>query len=175
MQQEFIDAVNNKDVSSVRFALSNELLLDPRGFSFDEMRQLAESKLSDLYEADAPLTFDTDKSNWNEDFLFSVKNNLDMEFTKNKLDFYKKVALYVMRDKIEALNEEERRGREIVVSQEPTDNGSTNSFDSKKIILIIVVAIVFLIVMVRSCGSSDSSSDKKQNLQKDTIQTEQTK
>ena len=52
MKQKFITAVNAGDVVSVRLMLSNELMLDPRGKSFDEMLFFAEKQLPNLYEAD---------------------------------------------------------------------------------------------------------------------------
>ncbi len=175
MHPKFIEAVETGQVSTVRFALSNELLLDPRGESFEEMRQYAENKLSNLYEADEDFSYPSDSSKWDRDFLFTVKNDLDMGFSKNKLVFYKEVAQYVLRDKSEALNEEDRRSREVVIPRDVDGGAKTDPSDNKKLILFVVVAIILLIVMVRSCGSSDSSSDKKQDIQKGKTQTEQTK
>lgn len=58
MKQKFITAVNAGDVVSVRLMLSNELMLDPRGKSFDEMLFFAEKQLLNLYEADNQKYYD---------------------------------------------------------------------------------------------------------------------
>ena len=50
MKQTFIESVKSGDVEEVRLALSNELLLDPRGKSFTEMLSYAEANLSNLFE-----------------------------------------------------------------------------------------------------------------------------
>ena len=52
MKAKFIRAVENNDLSMVRAFISNEMLLDPRGKSFDEMLSFAESRFSNLYEID---------------------------------------------------------------------------------------------------------------------------
>lgn len=49
MDTKFINAVQIKNIVRVRLALSNELMLDPRGKTFKEMLQYAESNLPLLY------------------------------------------------------------------------------------------------------------------------------
>ena len=41
MDSKFIDAVQSKKLVRVRLALSNELMLDPRGVTFSEMLRYA--------------------------------------------------------------------------------------------------------------------------------------
>lgn len=112
MKQKFIKAVENRDVEGVRLFLSNELMLDPRGISFNEMKSYAESELPGLYENDNGKTFSIDESLWNEDFLFSIKNELDSNFSREHLEFYEKVAKRVLASKASNLNEEESRKKE---------------------------------------------------------------
>lgn len=50
MKQTFIESVKNGDVEEVRLALSNELLLDPRGKTFAEMLNYAKANFSNLFE-----------------------------------------------------------------------------------------------------------------------------
>ena len=52
MKDKFIKAVESGDIESVRLFLSNELMLDPRGISFHEMLNFAESKMSNLFDID---------------------------------------------------------------------------------------------------------------------------
>ena len=52
MNPKFIKLVEEGNLIRVRLSLSNELLLDPRGDSFREMKRFAESQLPDLYEPD---------------------------------------------------------------------------------------------------------------------------
>ncbi len=107
MKAKFIKAVECGDLVSVRLFIANELMLDPRGKSFSEMKNFAETKFSNLYDIDDAKSYSSVKTEWNEDLLFSIKNDLDSNFSKEKLDIYENVAKYVLIDKAEQLNKEE--------------------------------------------------------------------
>jgi hypothetical protein len=107
MNAKFIKIVESGNLASVRYCIANELLLDPRGKSFSEMKEFAESKFSNLYDIDDAKTYSSVKTEWNEDFLFSIENDLDDNFSKEKLAIYEDVAKFVLRDKAEQLNKEE--------------------------------------------------------------------
>ena len=66
MDEKFICAVEEKNVKVVRMMLSNELLLDPRGGTFDEMLYYGKERLDNLFESNEPAKFDipTDKEKW---------------------------------------------------------------------------------------------------------------
>ena len=99
MDSKFIDAVQSKKLVRVRLALSNELMLDPRGVTFSEMLRYAESNLSSLYQDDDGKIYDNEKSKWSEDFLYDLKNGLDLNFSREKLALYEAVAKFVLREK----------------------------------------------------------------------------
>lgn len=107
MEAKFIKAVESGDLVSVRLFISIELMLDPRGNIFSEMKNYAEAKFSNLYDVDDAKSYPSDKTEWNEELLFSIKNDLDDNFSKEKLTIYENVAKYVLRDKAEQLNKEE--------------------------------------------------------------------
>ena len=108
MKQDFLDAVESKKLAKVRISLSNELLLDPRGVSFGEMLLYATNNLPDLFEEnkEANYTF-LPQDEWGKDFLFDVKNDLDSNFSKEKLAFYETVAKIVLKDKASQIEIEE--------------------------------------------------------------------
>lgn len=107
MKAKFIKAVESGDLVSVRLFISNELMLDPRGKSFSEMKNFAESKFSNLYDVDDSKSYSSTQAEWNEKFLFSIKNDLDNNFSKEKLAIYENVAKYVLKEKADQLNKEE--------------------------------------------------------------------
>lgn len=113
MKQEFVVAVADKNLAKVRISLSNELLLDPRGTTFSEMLSYAMSNLPELFEEnkEADYTVPPQKE-WNEDFLFKVKNDLDSNFSREKLAFYETVVKTVGKSKADGIEEEERNERE---------------------------------------------------------------
>lgn len=107
MKAKFIKAVESGDLVSIRLFISNELMLDPRGKSFSEMKSFAESKISNLYDVDDAKSYSSTQAEWNEKFLFSIKNDLDNNFSKEKLAIYENVAKYVLKEKADQLNKEE--------------------------------------------------------------------
>lgn len=107
MKAKFIKAVESGDLVSIRLFISNELMLDPRGKSFSEMKSFAESKISNLYDVDDAKSYSSTQAEWNEKFLFSIKNDLDNNFSKEKLAIYENVDKYVLKEKADQLNKEE--------------------------------------------------------------------
>ena len=110
MKQKFIESVKSGDVRKVRLSLSNELLLDPRGKAFAEMLNYAKANLSNLFEENREARYEVlPKEQWDEDFLFTVKNDLDSNFSVEKLAFYQAVIEIVGKDKMASLDEEDKK------------------------------------------------------------------
>lgn len=108
MKTEYKEAVDAGNVAMVRIALSNELLFDPRGVSFNEMLEYAIEKLPNLFEENKEASYAVPpKEQWNEDFMYEVKSDLDANFSKEKLAFYEAVVKYVGKDKAIEVEEEE--------------------------------------------------------------------
>ena len=103
MKQNFIDAVETGKLISVRYSLTNELLLDPSGQSYREMKTLAEEKLADLYEPlEGELTekpFET----YTEEELLEMKNDLDANFSRERLALYEQLVPVVLHEKVEQM------------------------------------------------------------------------
>ena len=118
MKPKFKKAVDTGDLVSTRLFLANEMMLDPRGKTFIEMRSYAESKFPDLYEAHNGVTFNQNPATWSEPLLFSVKNELDSNFSRERLDYYYDLAKVVLKDKAENLDTEERIATSAKSAQE---------------------------------------------------------
>ena len=116
MKAKFIKVVDEADVVSARIFLANELMLDPRGKTFNEMKSYAESRLHNLYEQDNGVTYETDESRWDETFLFNLKNDLDSNFSRERLDFYETVIRVVMSEKAELLDREEAAKKDALTA-----------------------------------------------------------
>ncbi|MBR5656203.1 MAG: hypothetical protein IKW98_05915 [Prevotella sp.] len=113
MRKQFLDAVYEQDLMSVRLFLSNELIIDPRGRTFDEMLLYAEKNLPNLYEdCDTSFSVIYDSSKWDQQYLNEVKNELDVHFSQNLLNHYKDVVLYVLKEKADCITEQEQFGKE---------------------------------------------------------------
>lgn len=138
MKAKFIKAVDGVDITSVRLFLTNELMLDPRGNSFAEMKSYAESKLNNLYDTDNGKTYHKEESQWDEPFLFVVSNDLEENFSKERLAFYEKVAKMVLKDKAEHLDAEEKTNRNKASQTHRTS--AKNAWTSKKTAYSSVVA-----------------------------------
>jgi hypothetical protein len=103
MTKKFIDAIEAGNLISVRYSLSNELLLDPRGDSYREMKALAEERLDGLYE---PLDGELPQKSvgeYTEQELMELKNELDANFSRERLALYEQVVAIVLREKAEQM------------------------------------------------------------------------
>lgn len=113
MKQEFINAVAEKNIAKVRISLTNELLLDPRGTTFSEMLSYAIDNIPNFFEENKESDYTVPpQEEWDEDFLFAVKNDLDSNFSREKLAFYETVVKAVGKSKIEGIEQEERKLQE---------------------------------------------------------------
>lgn len=104
----FMEAISNGDLITIRLYLANELLLDSRGESFNQMRSYAEINIMDLYEIHDGTDFSEISSIWSEELLFNLRNDLDSNFSKERLDFFEKVAKIVLKEKAQLMDEEKR-------------------------------------------------------------------
>ena len=120
MKQEFIQAVDSGNVGKARIALSNELLLDPRGKTFTEMLTYAKSKLPNLFVENKEANYSVPPQEcWDEGFLFVVKNDLDSNFSIEKLAFYQAVIEIVGKSKAEELEKAEKMPATVEPEIEP--------------------------------------------------------
>lgn len=140
MKAKFIKAVESGDLVSVRLFIANELMLDPRGKSFNEMKNFAETRFGNLYDVDNAKSYSSVKTDWNEELLFSIKNDLDDNFSKEKLAVYENVAKYVLKDKAEELDKEEAsRSARSNTAYNSENTGRTQKRSNKKLYTGITV------------------------------------
>ena len=132
MDIKFINAVQVGNLVRVRLALSNELMLDPRGKTFMEMLKYAELNLPLLFQEDDGKIYDTNKTNWDEDFLFNLKNGLDLNFSKEKLALYETVIKYVLAEKVKQLESENANSIGADSSKKADNSSSTRDSINKK-------------------------------------------
>lgn len=107
MKAKFLKAVEEKDILNVRLFLTNELLLDPRGRSFKEMLSYAEANLTGLFESSDEKTYSQTEEEWDKDLMNLLKNDLDRNFSRERLNLYEKVAKSVLKEKAMDLDKEE--------------------------------------------------------------------
>lgn len=109
MDKTFIQAVNNNNLLRVRLLLINELLLDPRGESFEEMLLLAKTNMPNLFDVHTEADYSIPpKESWDMNFLSIVKNDLENNFSEKKIAFYKTIVKIVCKAKVERLIQENK-------------------------------------------------------------------
>ena len=87
MKEHFIKAVEDGNVGKVRIALSNELLLDPRGKTFAEMLIYAKEKLPNLFEENKEANYNVPPKE--EPFYLRLRMILTQIFLLKNLHFIK--------------------------------------------------------------------------------------
>jgi hypothetical protein len=113
MEQMFVDQVEKNDLTNVRLSLSNELMMHPNGESFSEMLSFARDKLPDLFEEHDGKSYSKNEEDWNQDLFFSVKNDLERNFSKERLELYKKMSRIVHKEKNEPLKKEDEEEKKM--------------------------------------------------------------
>ncbi|MBO4587715.1 MAG: hypothetical protein J5711_02290 [Bacteroidales bacterium] len=109
MRTTYKKAVINKDINAVRIALTSELIKDPRISSFKDMLSYAEEHLNDLYEIDNDNFQEKPHCEWNQDYLFDLKNKLLFNFSKQKLMHYETVARELFKEQANSVNQKEQQ------------------------------------------------------------------
>lgn len=149
MKPEFKIAVANKDIAKVRISLSNELLLDPRGGTFHEMLLFAQQNISNLFDKHIELKYSIPpQDKWDESFMFRVKNDLDFNFSKEKLTLYESVVKIVGKTKADKLNQEDimrKKGVESNYHNRVNEEQSSN----EKIIPVFSIGRITLALIKR--------------------------
>lgn len=141
MNKKYIEAVKSGNLVRVRLSLSNELMLDPREDSFNEMKAFAELHMTNLYDEDDSKSYSMNVTDWNEELMFTIKNDLDDNFSKEKLSIYEKVTKTVLKDKAEQLTKEEatRAARIASVSNKARSSEQQKKYSNKQIYTGITV------------------------------------
>ena len=120
MTTKFKNTVDSGDMITVRLMIANELMLDPRGDCFHEMLDYASSKLPNLYEDyDGKDIGIADESAWDEKYLSRVKSELNYNFSKERLEYYEKVAKVVLKAKAEILEKTEPKKPKAPTQRQP--------------------------------------------------------
>ncbi len=123
METRFKQTVDSGDLVGTRISLANEMMLDPRGESFREMRAYAESVFPNLYEVHNGAVLEKDRNKWNEDLLFNTRNDLDDNFSRERLDHYYNMAQVVLETKGQGL--EKKRTRSPHDNKRPQNTGKS--------------------------------------------------
>ena len=124
MRTKFAKTVENNNLFGVRQALADEMLIDPRGNSFKEMLAYAEEHLPDLYETDNGTPYAQDESEWSKDLLHNLKYDLSKNFSREKLTLFVKMAQYVLKDKAERLDQEEKEKLRTASGQDTLEHSA---------------------------------------------------
>ena len=113
---EMVNHRNGQSLVGSRFFLSNEHLLDPRGKSSGKYKKLMEDKWGEsFYEPyKGKGKFDSsifNKTNFTEDEVFNLKNDLDSNFSKENLKAYEHAVKNndFLKDKARHLDIEENK------------------------------------------------------------------
>ncbi len=131
MEQMFVDQVEKNDLTNVRLSLSNELMRHPNGESFYEMLSFARDKLPNLFEEHDGKSYSKNEEDWNQDLFFSVRNDLDRNFSKERLELYIKMSRIVRKEKIERLKKKEDEEEKKMQRDSLSDSSKTNKKEKK--------------------------------------------
>ena len=124
MRTKFAKTVENNNLFGVRQALADEMLIAPKGNGFKEMLAYAEQHLPDLYETDNGAVYTQNESEWTKDLLHNLKYDLSKNFSREKLTLFVKMAQYVLKDKAERLDQEEKEKLRTASDQDTLEHSA---------------------------------------------------
>lgn len=93
VSEKFIDAVNNKNIRSIRIMMKNMLMFPPFK-EFDEMDKMA-SSIPDLYDKHNGEELIEDKSKWNAEYISRLMTKLISNFSHERINHMKEVVKYL--------------------------------------------------------------------------------
>lgn len=119
MKEEYILAVDNKNLAKVRISLVNSLNSNPTGEEFKGMLTYAKNHLENLFEENREAYYDVPpKEEWDTIFMDRVADDLEMNFSIEKLAFYQAVIEEVRKNDIQVILS--RRQNNVSVIDQPS-------------------------------------------------------
>lgn len=102
---EFISAVDSKDLLMARIMLKDSLLVDPTFKEFNEMLAYAEGRI-DIYEEHDGETLKNDASAWTKDYMNEQLMQLVNNFSRERVALLKRICGNIYADKAERIQSE---------------------------------------------------------------------
>jgi len=90
----FIEAVNNRNIRSIRIMMKNSLLVDTTFREFDEMEK-AVSGIPEVFVPHDGKELIKDKSQWSEEYISRVMTQVIGNFSHDRIDHLKEVVRYL--------------------------------------------------------------------------------
>lgn len=107
LNTEFLNAVNSRDVMQIRIMIMTSLIKDLTIHDFDEQLSYAEAHINDLYDEHDGEVFSNDTSTWNKSLLDEQIAKSYLNFSKERVQFTKKIVRYVFPKEAEAADQNE--------------------------------------------------------------------
>jgi hypothetical protein len=111
LDQDFIEAVEDKNKRLVRIKLANSITIDPTLRTFEEMKKYAETHISDLFDVHKGDLL-TDRGEWTKDYYDKQQTELSFNFSRERLRFVCEMAVYLYSERIKTVNNKRMENRE---------------------------------------------------------------
>lgn len=98
---DFKKAVTGNDVSFVRIMLKDSMVIDPNFYEFEQLIEYAQTHLRELYDEHDGEVFPGDTSTWNENMLNEQMVNVVYNFSKERIEFLKRICRHVYSDRVD--------------------------------------------------------------------------
>lgn len=108
LNETFVKAVENRTMWQVYEMIVDSAVITPSLIHQDAMIKYAEEKIPDLYQKHDGEKLSQDKKDWTKDYYKDQKVRLERNFSKERLDLFRKMTQYIYKDTIEYDNKEKR-------------------------------------------------------------------
>lgn len=122
--QEFIEAVNNKDIRMVRIMLKDSLVVDPTFVEFNKMSTLAEGNIVNLYDEHDGEILKSKAIEWNKDYMDKQMVQVVYNFSRERINLLKDICKYIYRQRASRIERERKTyNTKIQISQKQVGAG----------------------------------------------------
>ncbi len=150
LTDSFITALNNKDITKIRAAVTNSFTADPSLSYFKELMDAVNRSGIDIFEPHNDDELKYNKQDWTKEYLTNQLTEIQFNFSKERLDLLKQMTKYIYPDKKQTKpSAPAPRTTAAPRRRNVTYRRSQNNI-SKPLIIAVVVIIVLIIIYLLS-------------------------
>ena len=116
--QEFMDAVNNKNIRMTRIMLKDSLIVDPTFAEFEKMMEIVKENNINIYDKHDGEVLKQEQSKWTKDYMDEQMVQLIYNFSEERIKLLKNICKSLYSQKIEYIKmEREKSSNQTAISK----------------------------------------------------------
>ena len=155
----FIEAVNVRDICSVRIMMKDSLIADPTFKEFDEMKMAAKSIDEELYDEHDGEVFETDESKWDENYMNRQIVKLVYNFSRERIRHLKDVISLLRRDDIKRI----QKKQQLLAAEKRRLAEKRNNNILKEVAIAAAAGFTTGYIVYKAVSGEEKKANKRRN------------